>query len=85
VPPATWPAARFATAVATGVSSSTDEALAIPNYSADDTVDDLIVHVELDTGACPSGQFGFRTSDVTVVSGALFDVETNEPFFFIVP
>ena len=68
-----------------GVSSTTEYALAIPNYSADSTVGNRIVHVELDTGACPTGQFGFRTSDVTVVSGALSNVETNEPFFFIIP
>lgn len=79
------PATGIYCVTVSGVSSSTDEALAIPNWSSDGTVGNAIVHVELNTSACPAGQFGFITSLVTVSGGVLSNVEANEPFFFIIP
>ena len=69
----------------TGVSSTTEGAVASPDYGSDSSGSTNIANVEWDAGSCPNGQFEFITSEVSVVAGALANTFTNQPFFFVVP
>jgi hypothetical protein len=82
----TNPEAGVICVAVSGASSSTEGAVATPDYSNDDTGSSNIAHVEWvsDPTLCPTGDFEFLTSDVTA-STTLANTITDEAFFFIVP
>lgn len=76
--------------VVNGASPTTGGAVAMPDYTTDSTSisnSGNIAHVEYvsNAGSCPTGEFEFRTMEVSVSGSSLVVSATNESFFLIVP
>jgi len=84
---ATSPATGVVCVTVNGVSPANEGAVAMPDYSTDDTVTSNMAHVEWESSGsgCAPGEFEFRTFDVTVAAGVLNVADKAEGFFFVIP